>query len=260
MGGWKLRAGARAGAGGAADGWETHTACRGVNRGGVSAPANATIRAPWSATSRAVHWPMPDDAPVITITCRSNDFMPRSGSQGTNDPRGPSSFGSSAFRELARLDRSELRRLMRRGVAVAPAEVAGAVFRGWNTARLSSLLLSRKFLKRFHAPGPNGLVRGENVLARQNSITAPWRPRFGARGLMPFVVMPPDRRTEDDSRRGLVISYGGWPGRGRLNPLSHVVDYVVRPPPDRPGLLLGASWFEIGAHRVFLEHFVLERV
>lgn len=172
-------------------------------------------------------------------------------------PSQPDDGASPRFRALARMDRRELDRLLRGGRVVTPAEVAGVEFRGWNQARASALLRVRKFLKRIHPPDPEGRVHGENVLARQGPISAPWRPRMGGRGILPFAVLASGAGKVGDRPPSLVISYGDWPGRRRWNPVARVADYVIRPFPHE-FVLLGESRLRMGSGRVFLEHFLLE--
>lgn len=170
-----------------------------------------------------------------------------------------SGAASERFRQLALADDDELGRLFRAGGGLQPEDVAGTTWRGWNHHPLFGLLRQRKFFKRFGPAGGRSSGEGENVLARQDGLDRPWRPRLGGRGLLPFAVLPPGAGPLPDAPAGaLVISYGDWPRRAAVNPVGRIVDHLVRVPGSET-LLLGRSLVRVPTLRGwFLEHFLLE--
>lgn len=166
---------------------------------------------------------------------------------------------SMEFQRLARAADEELAELVRVGGRVDPADVADSTWRGWNRSVVFGVLRSRKFFKRFLPPGPSGRFRGENILARQNGLDAPWRERLRGRGILPFGVLAPGEGPVPDApAQALVIAYGAV--RSPLNPLGRVVDHLVRPDAARPDLLVGESILLLAAGRsLLIEHFLLER-
>lgn len=149
-------------------------------------------------------------------------------------------------------------RLFRRGQAPDAAELAGREFRGRNLHPLARRLGVERFRKGFVRRG--GGVVGYNRLpggarlARVLAIAG-----GGERPFLRFRVLPARLLRRPLHPEALAIHYRSAPGRHPASPVGLVVDYLVRPDPSRPDLLLGKSYAQAGPVRIFLEHFLLER-
>lgn len=168
---------------------------------------------------------------------------------------------SLRFRELARSDDKALERLFAASPGPALESLEGYEWRGYNTPWFASLLGIRKFIKGFFC-GASG-VEGYNIPARQNGLLAPWlhKPGPEAPKRFGFYTVRPVAPGSRDSLypEAVLLDYGASP----RNPIWRVErvlrDYLVRPDPANPDLLLGKAYLALGP-RLPSNFFVLERL
>ena len=168
---------------------------------------------------------------------------------------------SEPFQRLAQASRRELERVLLVGDTPATSELSRFVYRGFNRPRATSLLRIRKFMKAFSS-SESGRVQGCNESVVQNQLEDPWigRPsdvapkRYGF-----FDVRPVDAESRDNAYlHALLFDYGAQ-GNAWYDPARFLRDYVVRVDDGSDELLLGKAYLALGAVRLPLGFFILER-
>ncbi len=173
--------------------------------------------------------------------------------------------------DLVGLRESGLRALWSRGTAPAPQELAGWVFRGWNTslAAARSPVGGRAFAKGFLQHG--GAVHGCNFVVRLRD--GEWR--IDTRQPFGFFAAYPSTASHDwsETPAALLLDYGRgrdsdalatWGGRPglRLRVVGRLAralrDLIVRPPDAADGLYVGRA-FVTSALQLPVTCFALER-
>jgi hypothetical protein len=158
------------------------------------------------------------------------------------------------FRRLAAAAPSELDAVMRRGDTPDPDRLAGAEYRGANTARWTALLRMQQFVKGFERR-PDGGLSGYNRRVPQDGRWAAPGERFAF-----FAVRPVDPAARDNRYlNALLLDYGAG-GNRRLDPARPIRDYLVRVEPGSDDLLLGRAFVALGPFRPSPTFFVLERL
>ena len=178
--------------------------------------------------------------------------------------------------DLVALGESGLRELWSRGTGVTPEDLAGWVFRGWNTSLLAarSPVGGRAFAKGFFRHGAG--VEGCNFLVRLHQ--GDWRIDM-SRPFGFFAVSPADTSGwtrhggNGRGKRALLLDYGrGWDQEilerwgvqleWRLRVVSRLArvlrDLVVRPSNAADGLYVGRA-FLTSALKLPVSCFALER-
>lgn len=166
------------------------------------------------------------------------------------------------FRELAQSSNAQLETILRVSKGQALESLVGFEWRGCNTSwRLKAMGL-QKFIKGFFQDGER--VEGYNIPVQQNGLDAPWldqpTPESPKRFAF-YLVTQVDRESVDNLyTEALLLDYGA----SRRNPAYGIErllrDYVVRPDPDNPDLLLGKAYLAVGTLRLPSNFFVLERL
>lgn len=159
---------------------------------------------------------------------------------------------SAEFHRLATATPRDLDAVMRRGQAPDPRPLAGAEFRGLNTARWLAGLRMQQFVKGFEER--DGAVRGYNRRVPQDGRWASPGERFAF-----FTVGPVDPAARDNHYLdALLLDYRAGSDRG-LDPARRIRDYLVRVVPGSDDLLLGRAFLALGPFRPSPTYFVLER-
>jgi hypothetical protein len=164
---------------------------------------------------------------------------------------------SAEFRRLATRLPSELDGLMRRGQTPDPDRLAGAEFRGANTARWMAQVGMRQFIKGFERR-PDGRILGYNRRVAQDGLDGRWASpgeRFAF-----FAVRPVDPAARDNHYlNALLLDYAAA-GNRRLDPSRPIRDYLVRVEPGSDDVLLGRAFLALGPFRPSPSFFVLQRM
>lgn len=169
---------------------------------------------------------------------------------------------TSSFERLARASDRELQALFVASPAPPFDDLVGFQWRGYNTDPNLRFLGLRKFIKAFFRAEHGD--EGCNVRVEQNDLAGSWLPRMrgGKVDAFAFYLVAPqdERRRFAPNPRALVIDYGASP----RNPWYHVErtirDYLVRPLPQEPDVLLGRAWVGVGRAGVTASFFVLDRL
>jgi hypothetical protein len=162
---------------------------------------------------------------------------------------------SARFRSLVGRPPAELDAVLRRGEVPDPGTLAGAEFRGANTAGWTVRLRMQQFVKGFERRPGIG-VRGYNRRVRQDGLTGAW-----ADPGKPFAYF--DVRAVDPAARdnrypnALLLDYGAG-GNRWFDPSRPIRDYLVRVDPGSDELLLGRAFLALGPFRPSPTYFVLE--
>lgn len=163
----------------------------------------------------------------------------------------------AALRRLAALPEANLTALYSRAPGADPAALAGTLWGGWNVPWFTRLLGIQKFVKGFFA-GPDGL-EGYNIPARQDGLEAPWGllPSAHAPKRFGFYTVSPTPRPGLDTP-ALLLDYGASPRNAFWRPERLLRDWLVRPEPSEPDLLLGRAYLRLGG-LVHSNFFILQR-
>ena len=173
---------------------------------------------------------------------------------------------STAALALARAPRRELEVAVVRGITPDLDALAGWEFRGINAtppgappiARLAGI---EKFVKGMFLAG-DGRVMGYNCPVVQNVLDGRWqtRPsdadpkRFGF-----YTIVPVDPTSRDNRYlHALLLDYGQG-GNAAWDITRGLRDYLVQVDADNPDLLVGKAYTAVGAARLAVGFFVLER-
>lgn len=161
---------------------------------------------------------------------------------------------SGEFRRLATSPPADLDALMHRGQAPEPDRLAGAEYRGANTARWLARVGNREFVKGFEQQ-PDGKVRGYNRRVSQDGQWASPGAPFAY-----FAVRPVDPAARDNHYlNALLLDYRAGSDRG-FDPARLIRDYLVCVQPESDDLLLGRAFLALGRFRPSPSYFVLERL
>ena len=164
---------------------------------------------------------------------------------------------STRFQRLACCHPFELEDGMRRGETPEPTALAGAEYRGANTAGWTVRLRMQQFVKGFERR-PDGGLRGYNRRVTQDGLDGEWAApgeRFAF-----FDVRPVDPAARDNHYlNALLLDYGAG-GNRLLDPSRPIRDYLVRVDPGSDELLLGRAFLALGPFRPSPTFFVLERL
>lgn len=173
-------------------------------------------------------------------------------------------FPTAQALALAHASRHELERALQRGTTPELDALAGWEYRGINRTAFEPLPIARlagirKFVKgMFRADG--GRVMGYNCPVVQNVLDGRWRtlPSDAAPRRFGFYEVALVDATRRDNRylHAVLLDYGhsGNPASTR-----GLRDYLVQVASDNPDLLLGKAYYALGAARIALGFFVLER-
>jgi hypothetical protein len=178
----------------------------------------------------------------------------------------PSPFPSPAALRLERASWGELERAFQRGTMPDLEGLVDWEFRGINRLPLNSvpvagLLGIKKFVKGFfRAPTADGAgtrIMGYNRPVARNRLDGRWTiaaKRFGY-----YEVYPVDPTARDNhALHALLLDYGRG-GNRAVDPTAGLRDYLVQVDPTNPDLLLGKAYYAVGAARLRLNYFILER-
>ena len=129
------------------------------------------------------------------------------------------------FRSLVGRPPAELDAVLRRGGTPDPARLAGAEYRGANTAGWSVRLRMQQFVKGFERR-PDGGLLGYNRRVPQSGLAAPWGPAGERFAFFDVHAVDPAAR---DNRylNALLLDYGAG-GNPRLDASRAIRDYLVR--------------------------------
>jgi hypothetical protein len=141
---------------------------------------------------------------------------------------------------------------MRRGEAPDPGLLAGAEFRGANTAAWTVRLRMQQFVKGFERR-PDGTLRGFNRRVAQDWRWASPGERFAFFALRSVDLTSRERRYPN----ALLLDYGAA-GNPWFDPSRPIRDYLVRVDPGSDQLLLGRAFLALGPLRPSPTFFVLE--
>jgi hypothetical protein len=159
---------------------------------------------------------------------------------------------STRFRELAGLPSAELDACMRRGATPDPDRLAGAEFRGANTAGWTVRARMQQFVKGFQRR-PDGTLAGYNRRVAQDGLAGSWA--TPGEPFAFFAVRPVDPAARDNHYlQALLLDYGAG-GNPWYDPSRPIRDYLVQVDDD---LLLGRASLALGPLRPSPTYFVLE--
>ncbi len=178
----------------------------------------------------------------------------------------PSPFPSAAALRLEQASWDELELAFQRGTMPDLEGLVDWEFRGINRLPLNALPVAslagiKKFVKGFfraEATGGGGSrVMGYNRPVARNRLDGRWNiadKRFGY-----YEVYPVDPTARDNhALHALLLDYGRG-GNKAYDPTAGLRDYLVQVDPTHPDLLLGKAYYAVGAARVRLNYFILER-
>lgn len=173
-------------------------------------------------------------------------------------PGGGARAPGGALRRLAALPEAELTALYARSPGADPAALAGTLWGGWNVRWFTRLAGIQKFVKGFFA-GPDGL-EGYNIPARQDGLEAPWArcPSERAPQRFGFYTVRPAPRP-GLAAPALLLDYGASARNALWRPERLLRDWLVRPEPSEPDVLLGRAYLRLGG-LVHSNFFVLQRI
>jgi hypothetical protein len=164
------------------------------------------------------------------------------------------------FERLTQQNNEALEQLLKSGVPVTPADVAGWDYRGWNINCMTQLIGTRKFKKGFYQDPATGAFWGYNMTVRQGGIDEPWLPTPSEQSPKRYYFFGVDApQPNTPYPNALVVDYRQWPRNCRLDPVRYTVDYLSAPDPSNKNLLVGKSYSELPFARVFLGFFIIER-
>lgn len=173
----------------------------------------------------------------------------------------PCPLPSPAALALARASRDELERALVRGATPALDALLGWELRGILHPSWARWLGIQKFVKGFFRTD-DGRALGYNSPVAQNAVDGRWRllPEDGApRRFGRYAVAPVDPTARDRAYlHALLLDYGRG-GNAPWDPARGLRDYLVQVDPSNPDLFLGKAYYAIGAARVPLSFFILER-
>jgi hypothetical protein len=157
---------------------------------------------------------------------------------------------SARFRELVAAPPAELEAGMRRGRTPDLERLAGADFRGANTAGWTVRARMQQFVKGFERRADGAVVGFNRRVAQDGGWAAPGTP-FGF-----FTVAPVDPAARDNRYlQALLLDYGAG-GNAWYDPSRPIRDYLVQVDDD---LLLGRAFLALGPLRASARtYFVLE--
>lgn len=178
----------------------------------------------------------------------------------------PPSLPSAAALALARAPRRALESALVRGSAPALDDLVGWEFRGINATPNGAPPLARiagveKFIKGMFW-GRDGRAMGYNAPVVQNALDGRWQPRPS--GAAPrrfgfYAIAPVDPTSRDNAYlHALLLDYGRG-GNPAWDVTRGLRDYLVQIDPADPDLLLGKAYYAVGALRLPIGFFVLER-
>ncbi len=159
------------------------------------------------------------------------------------------------FEKLKHKSYAELEAVMAGGRAPDARSLVGWEYRGWSPAPWITLLGIRKFMKGFFQ-GPEELVEGYNIPVRQNGFDDEWQPkapRFGFYHVLP--PQPPDMIHPNS----LLIQYAISARNPAWKPERTIRDYIAIVDPSEPDVMLGKAVVALGAARIQVSYFVLEK-
>lgn len=162
---------------------------------------------------------------------------------------------SDRFRNLVARPPAELDAVMRRGEAPDPDALAGAEFRGANTAGWTVRLRMQQFVKGFERR-PDGRLRGYNRRVTQDGLTGAWAAPGEPFAFFEVREVDPTARDNRYSH-ALMLDYGAGGSRW-FDPSRPIRDYLVRVEPGSDELLLGRAFLALGPFRPSPSFFVLE--
>jgi hypothetical protein len=161
---------------------------------------------------------------------------------------------SERFRDLVGRSAADLDACMRRGGTPDGDRLAGAEYRGANTAGWTARLRMQQFVKGFERR-PDGRLFGYNRRVPQDERWSAPGDRFAF-----FEVRAVDPAARDNHYlQALLLDYGAG-GGSRLDPARGIRDYLVRIDPGSDDLLLGRAFLALGPLRPSPTYFVLERL
>jgi hypothetical protein len=170
-------------------------------------------------------------------------------------------FTTKDYLRIAALPPRELEWLVVRGDTPDPAALVGWEFRGTNAwPPLVTLLRIKKFIKGIYVDAA-GDAWGYNMPVKQNGLAAAWTykdpaspKRFGF-----YRVAPVDPGARDNAYLHAVLLDYGRGGNPVFDPSMVLRDYLVRVDKGSDELLIGKAYAAVGAARVSVGYFVLER-
>ena len=163
-------------------------------------------------------------------------------------------ISSGRFRDLVGRPAADLDACMRRGGTPDADSLAGAEYRGANTAGWTVRLRMQQFVKGFERRDDGRLFGYNRRVAQDDRWAAPGT-RFAF-----FEVRDVDPAARDNHYlQALLLDYGAG-GGSRLDPARGIRDYLVRVDPASDDLLLGRAFIALGPLRPSPTYFVLERV
>lgn len=163
------------------------------------------------------------------------------------------SAASTRFRELVGRPPEELAACMRRGGTPDLDRLAGAEFRGANTAGWTVRLRMQQFVKGFEWR-PDGTMSGYNRRVAQDGLDGQWA--SPGKPFAFFAVRPVDPAARDNHYlQALLLDYGAG-GNPWYDPSRPIRDYLVQVDDE---LLLGRAFLAFGPLRPSARtYFVLE--
>ena len=167
------------------------------------------------------------------------------------------------FAGLAGADPRDLKSLIAESAGPDLDSLAGSEWRGYNQPWVARLLGIRKFIKGFFAGERD--VEGYNVPVQQNGFNEPWIPKPSAdrpKRYAYYVALQPGRAAWSRGRYAgaVLLDYGATHHGPRWGIERQLRDFLVKPDPSNPDLLLGRAYLEIGGALVPSSFFVLERI
>jgi hypothetical protein len=173
------------------------------------------------------------------------------------------------YESVCKSDPATLERLLEQGEAPRLESLAGWEFRGFNViplldaVPLAELAGMRKFKKGFFwDPANDARLMGYNVKVEQNGLLKPWQEKLkdGRPLRHAYYEVYPVRPAERDNRypNSLLLDYGSM-DHAPWDPSALLRDYLVRLSTESEDLLLGKAYGALGAARLPLSYFVLER-
>lgn len=204
-------------------------------------------------------------APSPIPPARSAAASPSSAPDAPITPLRPPAFPTPAALELARASRRELERTVQRGETPDIDALVGWQFRGINctprgTPPFARLAGIQKFVKGMFRTD-DGRVMGYNCPVVQNVLDGRWhtKPSDEAPRRFGFYQLTPVDPTSRDNHylHAILLDYGKG-GNRRFDPTRGLRDYLVQVA-GNPDLFLGKACYAVGATRLAVGYFVLER-
>jgi hypothetical protein len=164
---------------------------------------------------------------------------------------------SVEFRSLVGRPPAELDAVLRRGGTPDRERLAGAEYRGANTAGWTVRLRMQQFVKGFERR-PDGELLGYNRRVAQDGLDGQWASPGEPFAFFDVRVVDPAAR-DNHYLNALLLDYGAG-GNPRLDPSRPIRDYLVRVEPGSDELLVGRAFVALGPFRPSPTFFVLERI